>query len=153
MTAVSVREADYVAEYTTIRAIRFAVFVDEQHVPASIEMDERDPECIHVLAFVDGEAVGTGRLDVAKHGKIGRVAVLARARGYGVGSALMARLHEIARRYGLTDVWCNAQVAAAPFYEKLGYRRVGAVFDEAGIDHIRMIKSLGSEPLDSVNGL
>src|SRR5690606_40215148 len=57
-----------------------------QGVPASVEMDERDPECIHVLAFVGGEAVATGRLDVAKHGKIGRVAVLARARGIGVRS-------------------------------------------------------------------
>ncbi|HEX6995461.1 MAG TPA: GNAT family N-acetyltransferase [Gammaproteobacteria bacterium] len=142
MTAVSVREADYVADYAAIRAIRFAVFVDEQGVPASVEMDERDPECIHVLAFVGDEAVGTGRLDVAKRGKVGRVAVLAAARGTGVGRALMTHLHEIARRHGLADVWCHAQVAAAPFYERLGYRRVGAVFEEAGIDHVRMVRSL-----------
>ena len=145
MPAVSVREADYVADYATIRAIRFAVFVDEQGVPPSIEMDERDPECIHVLAFVDGEAVGTGRLDVAKHGKIGRVAVLARVRGTGVGRALMMHLHEIARRHGLADVWCHAQVSAAPFYERLGYERVGDIFVEAGIDHVKMVRSLGGE--------
>lgn len=144
MIAVSVKEADYAADYAAIRAIRFAVFVDEQRVPASLEMDERDPHCSHVLAFVGGEAVGTGRLDVARHGKIGRVAVLADVRGSGVGRALMERLHEIAGRHGLDGVWCHAQVAAAPFYERLGYTVVGDVFDEAGIDHVRMERRLGA---------
>src|SRR5690606_9511514 len=129
-----------------IRAIRFAVFVDEQHVPAPLEMDERDPECIHVLAFVDGRPVGTGRLDLDKRGKIGRVAVLADARRRGVGRALMERLHDIATRSGLADVWCNAQVSAAPFYERLGYEVVSEVFDEAGIDHVRMQKRLRPPP-------
>jgi len=142
MSVVTVRIADYSADYAAIRGIRFAVFVDEQRVPASLEMDERDPECVHVLAFVDGEPVGTGRLDPAKQGKIGRVAVLARARRSGVGRAVMERLHEIARDRGLVGVWCHAQVPAAPFYARLGYRKVGGVFEEAGIDHVRMEKRL-----------
>jgi predicted GNAT family N-acyltransferase len=138
MRAVEVRQADFAADYAAIRGIRFTVFVDEQRVPAELEMDERDAECVHVLAFVDGEPVGTGRLDAAKRGKIGRVAVLAAARRHGVGRAVMEHLHELARQSGLTRVWCHAQVAAAPFYERLGYRIVGGVFDEAGIDHVRM---------------
>lgn len=142
MSAVTVKIADYRADYAAIRGIRFAVFVDEQRVPASLEMDERDPECVHVLALVDGEPVGTGRLDPAKQGKIGRVAVLARARRTGVGRAVMERLHEVARSRGLGGVWCHAQVAAAPFYTRLGYRKVGGVFEEAGIDHVRMEKRL-----------
>jgi predicted GNAT family N-acyltransferase len=143
MVAVHVREADYDADYPAIRRIRFAVFVDEQRVPASLEMDERDPECLHVLAFIAGEPVATGRLDPGLGGKIGRVAVDASVRGQGVGRAVMDRLHAIAAAQGLTRVWCHAQVAAAPFYERLGYVASGGEFIEAGIPHVMMVRKRG----------
>lgn len=142
--AVYVRDANYSADEGIIRRIRFAVFVDEQGVPAALEMDDRDPACLHVLAFVNGEPVGTGRLDTALHGKVGRVAVTAPSRRRGVGRAVMEALHATARRHGLPAVWCNAQVAAVPFYERLGYRITSGVFDEAGIDHVRMDKPLAA---------
>ncbi len=144
--AIRVTEADFAADQAAIRAIRFAVFVDEQRVPAELEMDDRDAVCIHVLAFVDDAPVATGRIDGRLQGKVGRVAVLPSVRGLGVGRAVMARLHEIARGAGLTSVWCHAQVAARPFYERLGYCAVGPTFDEAGIAHVRMECSLEEAP-------
>lgn len=137
-----VREADYAAECERLAAIRFAVFVDEQGVPAEIELDDRDAHCTHVLAIADGDEVGTARIDFERDGKIGRLAVLASARRRGVGSALMRALHGIARRRGLGSVWCHAQAAAVPFYATLGYRPVGDPFDEAGIEHVRMERTL-----------
>ncbi len=139
---VTVRTADYRADHAAIRGIRFAVFVDEQHVPAELELDERDPECVHVLAFVGDEPVGTGRVDLAAGGKIGRVAVLAAHRKRGVGRAVMRVLEGIARDASLPSVWCNAQVEALPFYERLGYRVASGVFLEAGIEHRRMERAL-----------
>jgi predicted GNAT family N-acyltransferase len=138
----SVRIADFDADNAAIRRVRFAVFVDEQRVPPEIEIDERDESCVHVLAFVDAAAIGTGRIDLAQNGKIGRVAVLADCRGRGVGTALMQRLHAVARDQGLASVWCHAQLAAVPFYERLGYRSSGDVFEEAGILHKRMDRDL-----------
>ena len=137
-----VRRADFDADYAAIRSIRFDVFVDEQHVPASIEMDDRDPFCIHVLAFNDATPVGTGRIDLAASGKIGRLAVLSSMRGQGVGIALMQSLHVIAKDNALESVWCNAQIVAVPFYERLGYRVTGDPFDEAEIEHVRMERKL-----------
>jgi GNAT superfamily N-acetyltransferase len=137
-----VREADYSAESERLTAIRFAVFVDEQRVPAEIELDDRDPHCIHVLALTDDRDVGTARIDLGHDGKIGRLAVLAAARRRGIGSALMRALHAIARRHGLGAVWCHAQLAAVPFYETLAYRPVGEPFEEAGIEHVRMERNL-----------
>jgi predicted GNAT family N-acyltransferase len=137
-----IRIADYAADESTLRTIRFAVFVDEQGVPPDIEMDERDACCVHLLAFLDGEPVATARIDLEQAGKIGRLAVRAHCRRQGIGRALMARCHEIARANGLDSVWCNAQVAAVAFYESLGYRGAGALFDEAGIEHRRMTKTL-----------
>ncbi len=141
-SALQVREADYAGEHERLARIRFAVFVDEQHVPAEIELDDRDVRCIHVLAIDAGRDVGTARIDLEHGGKIGRLAVLAAARRRGIGTALMQALHTIARRNGLASVWCNAQLAAVPFYETLGYAPVGEHFDEAGIEHVRMERTL-----------
>ncbi len=138
-----VRIADYDADEAALRAIRFAVFVDEQQVSEELEIDDTDPRCIHVLAFDGDEPVGTGRIDLAESGKVGRVAVVASRRGQGVGTALMSLIHGVARENTLDQVWCNAQVSALPFYERLGYRVTSAEpFDEAGIPHVRMELSL-----------
>ena len=140
---MTVRIADFEADYPALRAIRFTVFVDEQNVPEDIEIDDDDPRCIHVLALDDGLPVGTGRIDIEKSGKIGRVAVLASHRRNGVGEAVMRMLHAIALENGVTGCWCHAQVSAAPFYEKLGYRITDdEPFDEAGIPHVQMAITL-----------
>jgi predicted GNAT family N-acyltransferase len=136
---MNVTPADFERDYAAIRAVRFAVFVDEQRIPRELEMDDRDAACRHWLATDErGEPIGTVRLDLAARGKIGRLAVLARERGRGVGRALMERVHELARERGLDSVWCHAQISAAPFYTRLGYRIVSEQFEEAGIAHVRM---------------
>ena len=112
---------------------------DEQAVPADLEMDDRDRECFHVLARdASGRPVGTGRIDVAAGGRVGRMAVLADFRGRGAGAAVIEALHAHARSRGCREVWCHAQVAARRFYERFGYVAEGDVFAEAGIDHITM---------------
>jgi len=59
-----------------IRSVRYAVFIEEQSVPSEMEFDDRDAVCIHVLAIDKNIPIGTGRIDIEKSGKIGRVAVL-----------------------------------------------------------------------------
>lgn len=73
--------------------------------------------------------------DVGQGGKLGRVAVLPGQRGRGIGLAMMGALHSLAPVHGLAGLWCHAQRSAVPFYEKLGYRREGEEFIEAGIPH------------------
>jgi len=65
---------DYKSNIEDICAIRYEVFVDEQNVPEELEIDGLDGEAKHVLAFVDGLPIGTGR--ILDDGHIGRVAVL-----------------------------------------------------------------------------
>ena len=130
--AFTVAAADYGIDHVAIRSVRFAVFVDEQAVPAELEMDERDAECFHVLARdLAGRAVGTGRLDVAAGCRIGRMAVLSDWRGAGVGAQILAALHAHARSAGHRSAWCHAQLAARGFYERAGYQASGDTFEEA----------------------
>jgi predicted GNAT family N-acyltransferase len=121
-------------------AIRLAVFVEEQGVPREIEMDEFDAQCIHALAFEDGTAVGTGRL--LPDGHIGRMAILKPWRGRGIGSAILHRLIEAARRRGDREVLLSAQVHAVGFYRAHGFAPEGEVYEEAGIAHQAMIRAL-----------
>ena len=121
-------------------AIRIRVFVREQRVPAAIELDRDDDRAIHFLATSEGKAVGTARV-VSHRGsaKIGRMAVLKSYRGKGVGKKLLQRAVATAKKLGARTIYLHAQVPVIEFYEKLGFRCVGAVFDEAGIPHRKMI--------------
>ena len=139
------------AELFQALAIREVVFIEEQHVPETVERDDEDARAYHLLAFAEGHAVGTGRLVVLPSppksekgtwGQIGRMAVLQSHRKNGVGALLLEELENEARRRGLTGVLVHSQLYALGFYERHGYRPVGAVFDEAGIDHVEAHKKL-----------
>jgi len=132
--------SDWAGAQKQASAIRFAVFVREQNVPAEIELDELDAQCLHALAFDGTEAVGTGRL--LPDGHIGRMAVLKPWRRRGVGSRLLEALIEAARRRGDLRVVLSAQVHAVPFYERHGFRMEGEVYEEAGIPHQAMARQL-----------
>jgi predicted GNAT family N-acyltransferase len=128
--------AGWVADRQAIERIRREVFIREQGIPESEEWDGEDAACIHVLATLNREPVGTGRLNPA--GKIGRIAVMSGTRGRGIGTRILRCLILEARRHGIREPFLHAQVQAVPFYERLGFSRGGEEFDEAGIPHVRM---------------
>lgn len=130
-------------------AIRMEVFVHEQHVPVEEEIDAIDdtPSTQHLIATVDGQDAGTGRLliDPDGHLHIGRVAVHRQFRGLGVGRVIMVALADHARG-AYRDRWADqadfsfieisAQEQAIPFYKTVGYTPVpGDRYLDAGIWH------------------
>ncbi len=125
-------------------AIRMRVFVREQGVAAEIELDSDDKRAIHFLAYIGPRAVGTARV-VEQHGsaKIGRMAVLKSYRGRGVGKKLLQRTIETAKKHGAKKIYLHSQVPVIGFYESMGFRCAGPVFDEAGIAHRKMILKPG----------
>jgi hypothetical protein len=142
-TGVKVTVTDWAAARAFARPIRLRVFVEEQDVPVALEWDEHDAASEHAVAFdATGAAVGTGRL--LADGHIGRMAVLAAARGQGTGGAILEALMSRARARGMTQVVLNAQTHAAPFYARHGFAPCGEAFMEAGIPHVAMRRSLDS---------
>ena len=117
--------------------LRTLVFVDEQDVPASIEVDGLDPDCRHVKALIGKHYVGTGRL--LPNGFIGRMCVIREFRNKGIGKAMLENLIQQAREAGYPQVLLNAQSYAIPFYLKNGFTIDSEEFIEAGILHQRMI--------------
>ncbi len=128
----------------TCMAIRLKVFVEEQNVPVEQERDHHDDTAIHLLAVLDGQAVGTARiLRDGVVGKIGRVAVLPQARGTGLGAALIrAALAELRATPGVTRAKLGAQTHAIGFYEKLGFAVYGPEYLDGGIPHRDMALDL-----------
>ncbi len=128
-------------DIATCRTLRRVVFIEEQGVSEADEIDELDEVAIHLIAWLEGEAVGTARILLGEgYGKIGRVCVLAMARGNGIGAALIraavARLQLIE---GISEAKLGAQTHALGFYEALGFEAYGPIYDDAGIAHRDMV--------------
>jgi len=126
-------------------AIRTAVFVDEQKIPADMEWDAADETCVHAVAANRfGFPLATGRLleHVPGVAKIGRMAVVKSMRGSRVGRSVLDALMQSARAQGQHEVVLHAQTSAAPFYARAGFIERGTVFEEAGIPHVEMVRAL-----------
>lgn len=103
------------ALFEHVRRIRIDVFVHEQGYPLEDEMDDYDKDCFHLLLLhrpledlsdshashllIDGEyePAGTLRYFPPPKNKIGRVAVLKKFRGKGLGGIMMKGLEAMLR--------------------------------------------------------
>ncbi len=137
----TVRLVDWAEAADGLRAVRRAVFIDEQSIPEDMEWDEFDEVCRHAIAEdAGGNAVGCGRL--LGDGHIGRLAVLASWRGRGVGAELLCHLVDLARTRGHARAILNSQTQAVPFYTRHGFIVQGDEYLEAGIPHRTMTRTL-----------
>jgi predicted GNAT family N-acyltransferase len=126
-----------------VRALRYAVFVIEQQIPADLEVDDDDEIATHLVALFEGRAVGTLRM--VRHGhtaKIGRMAVAAPWRKKGIGRDLMEFAAVTAALGNVGEITLAAQLSARNFYKRLGYVEEGQPFTDANLPHIRMRKVL-----------
>ena len=142
---VDVRVGSWAQLGASARAIRSAVFIDEQKIPAELEWDEADEQGVHAVAFNRfGAALATGRLlrHAPGEARIGRMASIQAVRGSGVGRMVLDTLMRAASARGDTTVRLNAQTSAQTFYARAGFVPAGPVFEEAGIPHIDMTRSL-----------
>lgn len=125
-------------------AVRRAVFIEEQGIPEAEEWDAEDATCTHFLAEDDNGPLGCARLIAQSDtAKIGRVAVMALARGTGLGRALMEHVLDAARDAGFARALLEAQLYVIPFYERLGFIAEGPEYDDgSGILHRVMRRAL-----------
>jgi predicted GNAT family N-acyltransferase len=157
----TVRLATDDVERAAAYVVRTDVFVTEQGVPADLELDELDEVADHFVAYDEetgaaggDRAVGAGRLVVEEPGfegtdpglgpvgHLGRLAVRPETRGTGLGVDLVRAIEARAAARGLRVVALSAQTQALGFYERLGYTAYGPEFDDAGLPHRWMSRTL-----------
>ncbi|MBI1215170.1 MAG: GNAT family N-acetyltransferase [Alphaproteobacteria bacterium] len=121
--------------------IRRDVFVEEQKVPAAEEMDGMDDMARHFCARADGRLIATCRVRfLGSAAKIERVAVMKDFRNMGVGAVLMRYiLQEIGKTGDIQLFKLSSQAQAVPFYERLGFKKRGNEYLDAGIPHYDMV--------------
>jgi predicted GNAT family N-acyltransferase len=126
----------------SFRNLRIDIFVKEQGVPLENEFDDYDLQVPHLVIFLDGEAVATGR--VIPYGedtvKIGRIAVKKDKRGLHLGEKIVLELLRKSKEDCAKTVYVGAQTHAVGFYEKCGFKLVGTPeYLEENIPHYDMI--------------
>lgn len=120
-------------------------------VPERVEAFQRwivrGEELIVVATEPAGQIIGFGSI-VASNSELRAVYVAAAYGGQGVGRALLARLEELARDAGLTELRMDASINAVPFYEANGFislERAEHVMSSGGrMACVRMRKALRS---------
>jgi predicted GNAT family N-acyltransferase len=138
-----VRRAQGEHELRAALALRHDVFCVEQGVPEREEVDGRDPEGIHLVAVAGGQLLATCRLlIVGRTVQFSRLAVRTSARRRGIATALLEAADVESREAGAARIVLHAQTYARVLYDRLGYRPRGALFWEAGIEHVAMEKEL-----------
>lgn len=144
MNNLIIKQVNYLEEITAIQTIRRQVFQEEQGVAPELEFDGRDEAAIHLLAYLGDRAVGTVRIRFLDPttAKIERLAVLSVARGQGIGKKLMEYASAIAEQNNCEKIIIHAQAYIKELHKTLGFEQVGDEFDEAGIAHVKMIKTI-----------
>jgi ElaA protein len=140
------------AELTSVELyelLRFRqqIFVVEQGSPYP-DLDGLDGAAWHLAARAT-DGVVTGYLRLLPPGpspsvRIGRVAVLGRLRGAGLGR----RLVEAGLVFGHTHypgqaLVLDAQQQLVRFYEGFGFRATGSPYDDFGVAHVAMVRAAG----------
>lgn len=121
--------------------LRVDVFVAEQNTPyAEIDHTDAEQSTWHILAWNDGELVGTARIfPSAGHSVLGRLAVTPSHRGSGVSDTIIEEaLRVAAERWPEQDVILDSQVPLVDFYGKYDFVAEGEPFDDTGVPHQRM---------------
>lgn len=107
---------------------------------------------IHVIGKLEGKIIATAVLvPENKKIKMQRVVVSDELRSLNIGSKMMDFCEGYVRDEGFNWIYCHARNSAVNFYLRNAYEGEGDYFDEDGIPHLKMSKSLVLKPLETQN--
>jgi len=116
-----------------------------EHFVAVVE-HQKGPRVVGCATLLSGE-------QEAGVGQLMQMAVDGQRQGEGIGRRLVAAVEARAfggapGGHGLGRLCCHSRVEAAPFYEALGWRREGDVFEEVGIPHVTLVVDRPAAPVE-----
>ena len=129
-------------ELHDILRLREAAFIVEQDCPY-FDIDGQDPVFLHLSGHFEEKLAAYLRLlpPHKKEGPVyfGRVVVDKKYRAHGVAKELITRvLDYIDENFPQSDTVISAQSYLEKFYAPFGFAKVGAPYDEDGIENIAM---------------
>ncbi len=141
---VTVKLAENEKEISDGKIIRYQVFQVEQNIDSKEDFDGKDNDSDHIVAYYNGKHIGTLRIRYIdnKTAKIERLAVLPNFRKGGTATKIMKFTLDYLLKKGLKSIILDSQEYIKGFYEKLGFIQYSEVFEEVGIPHVKMMKSI-----------
>ena len=120
--------------------IRTHVFVEEQHVPANLEVDADEGKATYFVVYDAGLPVATARILPEGTGyHVQRVAVEKAYRKHGLGKMVLNAIIAYAREQNVAFLKLGAQLQPIGFYKTLGFQLTDQPeFLDAGIRHREM---------------
>lgn len=133
-------------ELYEIVKLRNEVFVVEQNCIFQ-DADDKDQKCFHLMGWVNNHLAAYCRLVPAgisyKNVSIGRIVTSHAYRSRGAGKALMnAAIKQCNLLFGEQTLKIGAQLYLKNFYESFGFKQTTDTYDEDGIPHIEMVRSV-----------
>lgn len=127
-------------EYEEMVLLRHKILREPLGMEFTQEQLDMEHDSFHLGAYYDNVLVGCLILKAMDNGrlKMRQVCVAEKFQKEGVGKGMCVFAEEYAKGEGYQILYCHARAVAAPFYDKLGYVRVGDPFDEVGLEHYLM---------------
>lgn len=124
--------------------LRFRVLREPLGHPRAAVAFPFESQSLHLVAVDESGVLGCVLFhpETAAEGRLFQMAVSPALQGSGIGRRLVSRLEAELRARGFRAVTLHARQSAVLFYEKLGYACEGAPFEEVGVPHRHMRKTL-----------
>lgn len=129
--------------YDEIVSLRYEILRKPLGMVFTAEQLAAEADYFHFAVTIDDKVIACCMLvPEGKKMKMKQVAVATEWQGKGVGAQMVLAVEAFSKENGFTLMYCHARDTAIPFYEKLGYHKVGDMFTEVSIPHFQMEKTL-----------
>ena len=131
-------------EYEVEVTLRRLILRQPLGLDFSADQLHAEADSCHIGCYLDGELVGClvlKPIDVDSV-QMRQVAVAATMQGKGIGRMMVKYSESLAKKLGFREMILHARETAVPFYELLGYAKVGDRFVEITLPHWAMAKNL-----------
>lgn len=133
------------AEWENYYQLRWEILRNPWNQPRGSECDQYDKQAYHILAQMNQETIGVGRLHTCDNvtGQIRYMAVCTKHQGQGIGTQILTALENHASDKNLQRIILNARDSALEFYKRSNYQVVApghTLYNE--VTHTKMEKWL-----------
>lgn len=134
------------SRYDELVELRYKVLLEPLGLKFLDSFRDKEAAYLHIgcIESLDDKLVGGLILAPVndKEIRLMQVAVDPVYQGEGIGRQLVAYAEKRAQEAGFTKIVMHAMLSVVNFYEKLGYKQEGDLFEEQGLTFAKMVKKL-----------
>lgn len=106
------------------------------------DIEKEESELIFALK-TDSKIVASCQFVISgQTGKMRQVATASAFQGHGFGRDLYLYCEDQLKKQGIAEIYCHARKTTVPFYKKLKFEVISEEFEEVGIPHVKMKKTI-----------